>query len=529
MIRALIVDDEPMHIQGLVRHVHWNELGYNEPLTATSGELALRIVQQCPIDVLITDVSMPIMNGIELVGQIKQLDSRVQVLIISGYDEFEFVQEAIHVGAQGYVLKPIKIDEVESKLIAMRDAYEKLHQMEEEAKALQSIVTESLDVVKERFLSELIEEEVLDDEAMQSWSHLLQLPQITHGLRLMLFRYDHVIEGSKDASSRVMRGGGLLKAAQLSLSDLPNIIIARTAIDEVIAVHVNPEPSELVSAEKQITLIQHMMKEQYLSTVTVVISQTFNSWQEAALRYKKLMFLIANARMLEQGQVLYEDRIDEQEFEDYRVREEFIPHIIEMIEQSIQAKDVLDYVANVFDMLRAQRTFSYCQAFGIGLISELARLRKRLEQGNEDHTVPVWEQLIRCQHSSDIRSIILQYIEQLIQSKEKQRSCHQHHLISKVMQCIAQQLHESITLKVLAEKFHMNSSYLSVLFKKETGKTISEYIQEMRIKKAMELLGDPQIRIYEVAEQVGFQTSAYFTYLFKKHTGRTPQEYRDYH
>lgn len=127
-MRAIIVDDEPMQIQGLVRHISWKALGYEEPLTAQSGEEALAILRETPVDVLITDVSMPGMTGIELLAICKAdypaLQS-MQTVMISGYDEFEFVQEAIHLGAKAYVLKPVRTEELELKLAAFREVYEK--------------------------------------------------------------------------------------------------------------------------------------------------------------------------------------------------------------------------------------------------------------------------------------------------------------------------------------------------------------------------------------------------------------------
>lgn len=113
LLKALIVDDEPTHIQGLVRYIKWKELGYDMPFTAESGQEALEILRNAPIDVLISDVSMPVMTGIELVAKGKAIRPQLQVLMISGYNEFEFVQEAMNVGAQAYVLKPIKVEEVE--------------------------------------------------------------------------------------------------------------------------------------------------------------------------------------------------------------------------------------------------------------------------------------------------------------------------------------------------------------------------------------------------------------------------------
>lgn len=103
MIQALIVDDEPLHIEGLTKYIDWNDIGYERPLTAESAEAALVTLAETPVDVLITDVSMPGMTGIELLATITANYPRLssmQTLIISGYNEFEFVQEAINLGAR---------------------------------------------------------------------------------------------------------------------------------------------------------------------------------------------------------------------------------------------------------------------------------------------------------------------------------------------------------------------------------------------------------------------------------------------
>lgn len=128
MIQALIVDDEPLHIEGLIKYIRWNDIGYVRPLTAESAEAALVTLAENLVDVLITDVSMPGMTGIELLATITANYPRLssmQTLIISGYTEFEFVQEAINLGAKGYVLKPIKMEELEAKLISFRTVIEK--------------------------------------------------------------------------------------------------------------------------------------------------------------------------------------------------------------------------------------------------------------------------------------------------------------------------------------------------------------------------------------------------------------------
>ncbi|MFD2331644.1 response regulator [Cohnella sp. GCM10020058] len=528
MIQALVVDDEPMQVQGLFRHVDWELLGYAKPLSALSGDAALRIMREHRVDVLITDVSMPVMTGIELVARCKEADPSVQVLMISGFNEFEFVQEAIHVGAQGYVLKPIKVEEVEAKLSAFRIAIEKRRRIEQETNELQEKVSDSLIAVKERFAHDLIQGAVAGS-MMESWSRLLELPSLTGGIRIAVFGYDRFMDGGLDARDRVIRGVGFQQAVSVGLSDIASVIVARISADEVLALHLNPTPETQAMMEKQIAFIQRFMEEQYGTTVTVGISHKFAEWDETSLAYKRAKFMIARARLIEGGQLLYEDRLDKTDYQDYRVREEYIPEIVRMLAESDDATEVLEYARNVFDMLVTRHSFSYIQAFGIGLISELMRRQKQTDTSASEWNVNVMQRLIDSNQASSVRDMVLDYIGRYAAAERTEQVNQQHHLIRKIEAYIEEHLHENVTVKHLAELHLINVSYLSVLFKKETGKTVLEFIQETRMNKAIELLQDPTIRIYEVAERVGFQTAAYFAYLFKKFTGRTPQEYRDYH
>ncbi|WP_246608310.1 response regulator transcription factor [Paenibacillus agaridevorans] len=529
MIQALIVDDEPTHIQGLVRHVGWEAIGYAPPLTAQSGEAALALLRNHDVDVLISDVSMPIMTGIELVSRCKELGYRLQVLIISGYNEFEFVQEAIHVGAQAYVLKPIKTEEVEAKLTAFRAAIEKQRDIEAETNELQEKVSGSLDVVKERFVHDLVLEGLADDDTKESWIKLLELPPLMRGISVISFGYDRFMDGGRDAKSRIVRGSGFLKAVKVSLADFPGVIAASMGSEEVVAVHLNPLPEEQVRMEKGIAFVQQWIREQYGSSVTVGLSRIFKDWGEAPIAYKRVKYMMAKARLLEGGQVLYEERLDETEFLEHRVREEYIPEIVRMLEKADEAGKAVEYTSSVLDMLIAHHPFTYIQAFGLGLLSELARKRKLQDDAMADLNIPVWQRLIDCTTVPQVKDVVMEYVKRYAEAEQNKQSSQQHNLIQKISDYIEAHIHENVTVKQLAELHHLNASYLSVLFKKSTGKTVSEFVQETRMNKAMELLRDPHVRVYEVAEQVGFQTAAYFTYLFKKTTGYTPQEYRDYH
>lgn len=533
-MQALIVDDEPMQIQGLVRHIDWKALGYEQPLTAQSGEDAMAILAAAHVDVLITDVSMPGMTGIELLAKCKSDFPKLQAMqtvMISGYDEFEFVQEAIHLGAKAYVLKPIKTDELEAKLAAFRESLEKKNYMEQETSKLREKMTESYEILQEHYVKDLIEGSIHSDELLESWCRLLDLPSKNGQATLFLFGYDRLfLSNPHDAKERIMLSEGLIKCVKMGLSEFAGTYIGKTGADEVAVILLNASPIDRARLEKQLSIIQDVLKEQYTASVTVGISRECQAWSEIPLLYKEIKHMMASARMAGYGQILYFDHVEMKEYHDFRLYEEYFPEILKLLDTG-ESDNAVVHFNHAFEMLLAQKpvSFSYVQAFGMGLISELIRKLKRTKETDAEMNILMWQRMIDCTDVEEIRTVVMAFLAQYIQLKLKEQTVQQHNLIQRVARYLEEHLEANVTVKQLAEQFHLNSSYLSVLFKKEMGRTISDFVQETRMNKAKELLRDPNIKVYEVSEQVGFQTAAYFTFLFKKLTGTTPQEFRDYY
>lgn len=164
----------------------------------------------------------------------------------------------------------------------------------------------------------------------------------------------------------------------------------------------------------------------------------------------------------------------------------------------------------------------------MSFLSELIRTLRRGGEADQETNIVLWRQMLDCSSAEQIIEFLMECVDRYMTVEAQERMNQQRHLIRKVAAFIDERVQDNWTVKQLGERFNLNASYLSVLFKKEMGKTISEYVQETRIRQAKELLCDPSIKVYEVADRVGIQTSAYFTYLFKKLVGCTPQEYRDY-
>ncbi|WP_219834074.1 response regulator [Paenibacillus sp. R14(2021)] len=530
MLKVLIVDDEPSNIQGLVRYIDWLGLGYDKPAAMESGEEALGALRDAAFDVLISDVSMPGMNGIELVAEAKKLHPHLQVLMISGYNEFEFVQDAIHVGAQAYVLKPLKMEEVSGRLAGFRETLQKMRSIVEQTSELEKRVSESLKLVKERFVNDLLAEIPQTNDMLASWNSLIALPDAVGGFQLLVFGLDHFLSAGKEAKDRILLGSGFKQTVDVGLSDAEPMYLAQIAPDEIVVLLFGQSPQERARIEKRVSFIQGMMREQYGPTVTVGCGREGNRWAEVPLLYKETKFMMAKARLISDGQIVRHNDMDVNEFQDFRLREELMPNIVKLMETG-DAAQVRAYMNQILDLLLAQEpaSFSYVQAFGMSFLSELIRNLKWKDEPEGNLNILMWRRMLDCRSTGEIILLLVDYVERYMTIEKKARIHQQHNLIKRVALFIEERLQENWTVKQLAEEFSLNASYLSVLFKRELGKTISEFVQETRIQRARELLKNPNIKVYEVADRVGIQTSAYFTYLFKKLVGCTPQEYRDYH
>lgn len=528
MLKVLIVDDEPSNLYGLARNIDWASLGYEPPALAESGEEALEALRSAPTDVLISDVAMPGMTGIELVDRAKQLYPHLQVLMISGYNEFEFVQDAIHVGAQAYVLKPLKPDEVSGKLTAFRTTIEKMRRVVEQMGDLEKKVSGSLKLVKERFVGDLIADAPPSDELIASWGELLELPAIGRGFQAIVFGLDSFGSAGREAKERMLLASGFRETVEIAMSDLNGVYVAQTNPDELVALHWNPTSEERVKLEKQLAFVQSMMRDRFGAQVTIGCSRLADRWEDGALVYKEIKFAMAKARLIEDGQIVRYDGSDESEYEDHRLREEWMPNIVRLMEEGDTGK-VGEYMNRILDALsREPASFSYVQAFGMSFLSEMIRALKWNSSPDSDANILMWRRMLDCRGSGEIVDLLVEYVDRYMQVEKKDRLRQQHHLVRTIAGFIEERLQENWTVKQLAEQFGLNASYLSVLFKREMGKTISEFVQTTRIQRAIQLLQDPGIKVYEVADRVGIQTTAYFTYLFKKLVGCTPQEYRDH-
>jgi two-component system response regulator YesN len=367
----------------------------------------------------------------------------------------------------------------------------------------------------------------MEEDVLASWRQLLKLPHLNEGIQLIVAMIDDYAASGGDAESRLTLSSALLQSVSVSLQDRGVVLVSKLRPDEVAAILVNPTTDQKSRTGKQMGFVQEYMRNAYQASVTIGISRDGREWKEIPLLFREVKYTIADARQSGSGQLAHVGSTELKAYEDFRLREFMLPGLLALAE-SEEPERVTEAIERAFGELDAKaHSFAYIQSFSLSLLGEMSRKLWHDSEAIIYLNKRTWHRLLESKTVGLLKDIVLEYFDSAFALAQKERTQQQHHLIHRISSYIEDHLSTSLTVKQLADMFHISAGHLSVLFKKETGQTISDFVKGLRMKKAKELLQDPTVKIYEVADRVGLQTPAYFTYQFKKHEGCTPQEYRD--
>lgn len=531
MLKAMIVDDEFAHRKGLIKHVRWNELGYDIPTEAEDAEEALALSAESPYNVFIVDVCMPGMNGIELVKELHLRYTDIYVLIISGYEEFEFARGAVEAGAKAYLLKPLKIEEVEYWLKKFAGMIKRKERAIEEDRLIQQKLNNSIEIAREKYLEEMLNDIGFLKEITNEQLELLELPQKDFSYYIAILSPDRYLGIMKNdpklGSMLILRINNM---AKILLSDHCEPIFIRMLPDQIVSLLIQ-KGSEAVSyaeLDSCFHMIQESLRNENGVSMTVSISRKGSRWEDVSKLYQEALYVLNRERIDKEGQILWVSQFKQ-------VDKDYILDFAQLQTKIISCINILDYenamrylniALDEFEKM-SNCSLSYVQAFAAGIIGAIISVAELSGMQTEKDHICVYEQLLNCSTIYDLRKILIGIVSRFIKYELDLRSRQKSQAIEQAIKYLHEHLNEDVTVNKLADFVHMNSSYLSVLFKKEMGETISDYVKRVRIEKAKELLRNTDMKIYEVAELVGYQTASYFAYQFKKAVGCTPAEFRD--
>ncbi|GIO15536.1 AraC family transcriptional regulator [Cohnella xylanilytica] len=530
MHKVLIVDDELLMRIGLKSMIDWEERGFRIVGEAANGKEALDLVDIHKPELIITDIKMPVMDGLELIRENSRKHDGCQYIILSCLDEFHYAQEAVRLGAADYL---IKSDIKPRQLIDALDKIQKRiakDSIQGVAAALKEQVKEGIGYLKETLFKELIsgfrdEKEIVEKTEPLNIA-LVQGPMIL--VKLKVDRFEQIRRKYVEQDEKLLRYSVVNIIEEIISRRRRREVIVENSAEYLLVMNSDGEfihGEDYESYNRLFDKIQTSLKDFLNITVAIGVSSVATGFGGLKKAYREANMAVKSLFFDNRARIAYYDDIPQKSrnLEIYPITQEDERKFRLDVENSVEG--AIHYITNMQQELQ-QEGYSE-QAARKAYISILSLISSCYPSiptfGDDGRTV--YEQLLQEETLGGMHELTLRFLEEC-ERHDQNQSYRPQSYAEQARAIIISQYAEDISLQTVADSINVNSSYLSRVFKQETGENFINFLTKIRIEKAQSLLKDKNIRIYEVANRVGYPNTTYFSKLFKKTTGLSPEEYR---
>lgn len=521
MYKVLLVDDEMFVRKGLTQLIDWNALGYAVTEEAENGEEALEIIDRTKPDLVVTDIRMPVLDGLGLIASVREKIKEVpEFIIISGYHDFKYAQQAIRYGVHDYVLKPVDEDELIATLkkLSGRLSRKKLDRIHQGKPASGSI------------MDALIQGSLREEDA-EVYANALELKHTGP--------YHYVLV----AASPNLSDGRQPEAA------LPGHVVS-AAIKEQGIFGPEEDPIFYEQGPGKYGILLDTVRlqaaggnlEALLRTLQASLSKAFPAAsftlyagkEAAGLETVRDSYQTANEAAqyhfaCKGDSVIYYDKVQSLTLYYLDMDGDLYARLMEQVEEN-KSEAYLKTVDSMFQEFHYKRFAPTAVANSISrcLIGIVNVIR---DMEGDEHQLASLEPTVGWQlHNLDpmgLKEQFLLFIAEAAAYIERLRKEQTKGGIEKIRKYIETHFTQNISLKTIAAQFYMNPVYLGQLFRKTYGVYFNDFLLNLRVQEAKKLLRQTDMRMYEIAEKVGFHNADYFVTQFEKLEHMTPTEYRN--
>lgn len=521
MHTVLLVDDESYTRQGLRNLIDWEACGFRVTDEADNGEDALVMIRERQPDLVITDIRMPEMDGLELIRRSREeLPACPSFIIISGYDDFSYAQQAVRYGVFDFVLKPIDEDVLVSALM-------KLDQVMTRNKTDQA--QQALNFSRQ-MIPRLMTGDA-DEASIRKWCEQqgIALPD----------RFRYVLMEVNDIHP--WREQPEVSDQEQTLRTIQQELSSRLQTSAHFYVHEHYKRFGFILPERRLSGtdggmsltafaegLHRGLSARLQTPVYLYIGESVSSLHGIGDSYRSASFALMY-KFISPGGVFLHDEwtgrpLNYASLEDAAVKE---------LTDRVEENDVPGMTASIEGIFTQFRDEHYTpEAVKLAIhhcVSALVRVLRQMgaEESEVRSLEPIlgWQDL--CITPGELKRLFTEFIAECAGRIAEHRRDGMKGSISKVKDYIESHYRENISLKQLAAQFYMNPVYLGQLFKKTYDIYFNDYLCQIRVEQSKKLLRQTDMRIYEIAERVGFNNADYFVTKFEKNVGMTPTEYRN--
>ena len=531
MLKVFLAEDEFIIREGIKNNIDWQAHGYEFCGEASDGELAFPLIQKTRPDILITDIKMPFVDGLALSRLVKKELPETEIIILSGYEEFDYAKEAIQIGVARYLLKPIngetllqEIDSVAEIILGkqkekeIREKYQK--EMEENSLRDQMDLFQHL-VTGDCSMEELLSvADKLDLKIMAPWYSIVLLK-----IQSMKHDYEEYSGSIVAVDERIVK-----------LAEPEHVLIFDRALEGRAFLFKADSEEELLAYQKE-----------YLGDVKEVLSGYANlryfggigtpvnrlreipaSFEDASHAFAH-RYLVAESCILDSSLLMQEGAAEHEDFRISAVNPEQIDRAkMQEFLRTGDLDEVVYFVDEFFGKLDggAMKSRIFRQYITMDAYFSIVDFLKGLGLQKDEIEAPDQDSSI-LQDEKSAMDYIVRIMNKALVLREKKASSRYEDVVSEVIHYIEDNYaQEELSLNLLASHVNFSPNHLSMIFSQQTGQTLIRYLTDYRMNRAKELLRCSSKKSSVISMEVGYKDPHYFSYLFKKTQGMTPTQYR---
>ena len=522
----MLVDDEEDVIRAMMKKIDWEGLGFGMPGYAHNGIEALELAETEQPDVVMTDIRMPYMDGLELARELKRRYPEVRILILSGFDEFEYAKEAIRVEAEEYLLKPVNAEEMRNVFARIHESLDRELEEKRNIQLLQSYYQESLPLMQENLYVSLIERSIPEAELSQ----YIKDYRITLSGPYYIVSVIHVSQRKvPEGIEPVLLTVSVRRLAEEKLRSKwrPKVFSYR---GNTVVISQLEREDEVIEFTDSSEVFCRMAQRITGATVTIGIGCICSKLTDISRSYSGAREAVSYRTLYGTGKAININEITpKSDWQDSAMQEDWLHDVFRGIRTD--TPEVLDAAVGQYleRRLPELQTLEQYHYFLMEMISSLYRfaVSHHLNATEIFGEISTAYSRLEQMDAAELRSWLGGCCRNMQDMMKEGRNDVSKSFVLRAEEFIRDHYPDpDLTVDVISAELGLSSAYFSTIFKKETGRTPIGYLTDLRMEQARHLLIESDEKTYVIAGQVGYADPNYFSYVFKKYFGTSPSRYR---
>lgn len=536
MYKLILVDDEEEVRKGIIQKIKWEQYGFKLVGEAENGREALEMAEKYTPDVVITDIKMPFMDGLQLSEELRKRFPTIKIIILTGFDKFEYAQKAVNLNVVEYALKPVSAKEFIEVLLRVKSQIDEEMLKKKDMEVLEEYYVKSLPILKEKFLTYLITSKLSKDEIQEKCKNYnINL----NGNRFVVaaINIDSKVT-YKDKKNNNSNEVDLNKFAVLNIieeilcKNQRGMVFIHNELIVLISPYLEEDRGFIFnSIHSTLEEIRQNIEKYLKFTITIGLGTIINDVSHISDCYQNAILALDYRFIMGNNRIIWIEDIEPSSTEKIAF-DEIMEHDLRSAIKVGTESEIIKTIDGLFYKLEdGKANFKHFQIY---LLEILTTIIKTAESLNVDLNYIFGENynlFVELYEFNDLNQVKnwFQYISIKIMNyitKDRQDNCTL--LVEKTKAYINKYYNDSnITINSLCNYLYISPTYFSFIFKRETKMTFINYLTQIRMEASKDLIKTTKMKSFEIAYKVGYSEPNYFSYCFKKHFGISPSEYRN--